>query len=183
MLINKLRDYYGFPDTDQINYLDRAIKGMSEELQDDIATKIIESRPKSRGFPDISYLAKFLNDNRGKKGSGFFWAVCDDCKAEYDYRFIQCPVCFQKGKKNSGYKVKASDQGIPGKVIRWNQTTLDDDGKGTYCVSCEHKDHGFCLKFGDPDKQCSAQDFDYCECKKCCAFHKKMNGAMKKKEK
>ena len=180
MLINKLRDYYGFPDKEQIDYIDRATQGMNEELQDEIAVKIIESRPKARGFPDISSLAKFLNDNKGKRKINFYWAVCDDCKSEYDYRFIQCPVCFQKGKKNSGYKVRTSDVGIPAKVIRWNQTTLYDDGKGTYCVSCLVRDKSFCLKFGDPDKQCSPQDFEYCECKKCCAFHKKTNGKIKK---
>ena len=176
MLINKLRDYYGFPDKEQIDYISRAVQGMNEAVQDDIASRIIEARPKARGFPDISYLAKFLNDGKAKKGVSFYWAVCDDCKAEYDYRFIQCPVCFKNGKKNSGFKVRTSDLGIPGKVIRWNQTTLDDDGKGTYCVSCANRDHGFCLKFGDPDKECSREEFEYCECKKCCAFHKKANG-------
>lgn len=181
MLINKLRDYYGFPDKEQIEYITRSTQGMSDELQDDIAAKIIEARPKARGFPDISYLAKFLNDNRNKRKLGFYWAVCDDCRAEYDYRFVQCPVCFQNGKKNSGYKVRVNEEGIPPKVIRWNQTTLNDDGKGTYCVSCQVRDNGFCLKFGDPDKQCSAQDFEYCECKKCCAFHKKLNAKVKEK--
>lgn len=180
MLINKLRDYYGFPDREQIEYISRGTQGMSEELQDDIAAKIIEARPKSRGFPDISILAKFLNDNRGKRVIRFYWSVCDDCGAEYDYRFSKCPACFQKGKSNSGYKVRVSEQGIPDKVIRWNQTTLNDDGKSTYCVSCDKKDHSFCFKFGDPDKSCSAQDFEYCECKKCCVFHKKANAGMKK---
>ena len=181
MLINKLRDYYGFPDKEQIDYIDRAVQGMSDELQDDIASKIIEARPKARGFPDISYLARFLNDNKGKRTSNFYWAVCNDCKAEYDYRFIQCPVCFKAGKKNSGYKVRTSDLGIPAKVIRWNQTTLDDDGKRQYCVSCAIRDQGFCLKFGDPDKQCSPQDFEYCAFKKCWAFHKKVNAKAKEK--
>ena len=181
MLINKLRDYYGFPDKEQIDYIDKMTRGMIDELQDDIAAKIIETRPKARGFPDISVLARFLNDGKSKKTLGFYWAVCDDCKAEYDYRFIKCPVCFQKGKRNSGYKVKSSDLGIPAKVIRWNQTTLDDDGKRQYCVSCPVRDKGFCLKFGDPDKQCSAQEFEYCECKKCCAFHKKLNAKTKEK--
>jgi hypothetical protein len=175
MLINKLRDYYGFPDKEQIDYISRATQGMSDELQDDIAAKIIEARPKARGFPDISYLAKFLNDSKGKRKISSYWAVCDDCKSEYDYRFIKCPVCFKAGRSNSGYKVRISDQGIPAKVIRWNQTTLQDDGKREYCVSCDEAARKFCLKFGDPDKQCSAQDFEYCECKKCCAFHKKLN--------
>ena len=83
-------------------------------------------------------------------------------------------------KKSSGYKVRTSDSGIPAKVIRWNMTTLTDSGNCTSCVNCANKDRGFCLKFGDPEKQCSAQDFEYCECKKCCAFHKKANAGIKK---
>ena len=181
MLINKLRDYYGFPDKEQIDYIGRATQGMSEEAQDDIAAKIIEARPKARGFPDISYLARFLNDNKNRPAIKFYWSVCDDCKTEYEYRFMQCPACFKNGKKNSGYKVRTSDQGIPAKVVRWNQTTLNDDGKGTYCVSCPIRDKGFCYKFGDPEKECSRQDFEYCECKKCCSFHKKLNTRVKEK--
>ena len=180
MLINKLRDYYGFPDREQIDYISRATQGMSEGQQDEIAAKIIESRPKARGFPDISILAKFFNDNKGKRIVNFYWAVCDDCKAEYDYRFLQCPVCFKKGKKNSGFKVRTSDQGIPAKVIRWNQTTLDDDGKRQYCMKCENAARNYCPKFGDPDKQCGSQEFEYCECKKCCAFHKRANAGIRK---
>lgn len=179
MLINKLRDYYGFPEKEQIDYIERMTQGMSNQQQDDIAAKIIEARPKARGFPDIAALAKFLNENK-KRPVNFYWAVCNDCKAEYDYRFVQCPVCFKNGKKNNGYKVRTSKAGIPAKVIRWNQTTLDDDGKREYCVSCMHRDQGYCSKFGDPDKECSREDFDYCECKKCCAFHKKLNAGMKK---
>lgn len=175
MLINKLRDYYGFPDKEQIDYIGRMTQGMNEALQDDIASKIIEARPKARGFPDIAALAKFLNDGKVKKGINFYWAVCDDCKSEYDYKFIKCPVCFKNGKSNSGYKVRTSDVGIPAKVIRWNQTTLDDDGQRQYCVSCANRDNGYCRHFGEPGWTCSSQKFEYCECKKCCTLHKKLN--------
>lgn len=180
MLINKLRDYYGFPDKEQTDYITRATQKMSEELQDDIAAKIIETRPKARGFPDISYLAKFLNDGKSKKVIGFFWSVCNDCKCEYDYKFITCPRCHLAGKKSSGYKVRASDNPPPrDRVIRWNQPIIYPPDDRKYCVNCEHR-VSFCLKFGDPDKQCSAQDFEYCPCKQCCAFHKKVNAGMKK---
>lgn len=174
MLINKLRDYYGFPDKEQVEYITRATKDMTEELQDDIAIKIIESRPKKYGFPDIAAMAKFLNNNKSSKGMNFFWAVCNDCGCEYDYRFYHCPKCLGKAKW-SGYKVRVSETGIPAKVIRYNLTTLVDNGPYTSCVKCVHKDNGFCSKFGDPEKQCSAQDFEYCECKKCCVYHKKAN--------
>lgn len=180
MLIDKLRDYYGIADADAVEYINKYTLGMTEAQQNEVAEKIIQSRQRRFGFPDISILAKFLNEGKAKKTIGFYWAVCDDCKAEYDYQFIKCPVCFKNGKRNSGFKVRTSDQGIPGKVIRWNMTTLDDDGKGTYCVSCAIRDIGYCRNFGDPNYMCNAQDFESCECRKCCVFHKKANERVKK---
>jgi hypothetical protein len=180
MLINKLRDYYGFPDNEQAQYINKKTFGMNEQEQDEIAEKIIESRSKRFGFPDIATLAKFLTGIPAKKSKGFYWSVCRDCKSEYDYRFIHCPACFLKGKRNTGYFLKTSDNPPPKNVIRWNQTTLEDDGKSTYCVSCPTRDKGFCVKFGDPNYQCSSQEFEYCECKKCCALHKKANAGMKR---
>ena len=179
MLIDRLRDYYGFPDNEQAQYINQRTRGMSETEQNAIADRIIESRSKRFGFPDIASLAKFLSESKEKRIIGFFWSVCNDCKAEYDYKFITCPACHLKGKKSSGYKVKASDNPPPKSVIRWNQPIIYPPDERQYCVNCEHKD-SFCLKFGDPDKQCSAQDFEYCPCKQCCAFHKKVNAGMKK---
>lgn len=176
MLIDKLREYYGFPDADQAEYINKRTHGMSENQQDEIADKIIQSRQKRFGFPDISILAKFLNDAGTKKHKGFYWAVCDDCKAEYDYRFVSCPKCYLAGKKSSGYKVRASETQPPAKVIRWNQTTFEDDGKRKYCVNCAVRDNNtYCRWFGDPDHTCAQGDYEYCECKKCCAEHKKVN--------
>lgn len=174
MLLDKLREYYGFPDTEQADYIAKRTAGMTEAQQNEVAGKIIESRSKRFGFPDISVLAKFLNDAAPKKIKGFYWAVCDDCKTEYDYRFERCPKCFLAGKRSSGYKVHTSDDGIPAKVVRWNQTTFHPEGK-VYCVNCEHRDTGFCKWFGNPGHQCLQSDYEYCECRKCCAIHKKGN--------
>ena len=174
MLIDKLREYYGFPDAEQTEFINKKTLGMTEAQQNEIAAKIIESRAKRFGFPDISVLAKFLND-AGKKTRGFIWAVCDDCKAEYDYQFIKCPKCFLAGKTNSGYKVRTSENPPPRNVIRWNMTTLCQDEGKKFCNSCSHRDTGYCRWFGDPNHTCSAGDYEYCECKKCCAIHKKGN--------
>ena len=174
MLIDKLRDYYGFPEPDQAEYINKRTLGMTEAEQNAIADKIIEGRSKRFGFPDISVLAKFLND-AGKKGRSFYWAVCDDCKAEYDYKFETCPKCFLAGKRSPGHKVRTSENPPPRSVIRWNQTTLYPDGKQKYCVECAHKDTGWCRWFGDPNHTCTQSDYEYCECKKCCATHRKYN--------
>lgn len=181
MLINKLRDYYGFPGAEEQSYITRETAGMSEERQDEIADRIIQICLKKSGFPDVSKLARFINDAKGeKKVINYYWAVCDDCKAEYDYRFMKCPACHLKGKVNSGYKVRLSTEGIPAKVIRWNQTTLIDDGQGTYCVSCGKREQSYCPHFGNPNHMCTKSDFEYCECKQCCAYHKKQNEKMQK---
>lgn len=174
MLIDKLREYYGFPEKEQAEYINKRTVGMTDAEQNAIAEKIIESHSKRFGFPDVSVLAKFMND-AGKKARGFYWAVCDDCKAEYDYKFETCPRCFLAGKRSSGHKVRTSDNPPSKDVIRWNQTTLHDDKKMDYCISCEHRDTGFCRWFGDPNHTCSTGDYEYCECRKCCAIHKKTN--------
>lgn len=175
MLIDKLREYYGFPDAEQTAYIDKRTLGMTEARQNEIAGKIIESRAKRFGFPDISVLAKFLND-ADKKSVGFYWAVCDDCGAEYDYRFERCPKCHLAGKRSSGYKVRTSENPPPkDRVIRWNMTTFYPEEGKQYCVTCINRDMGFCRWFGDPDHTCSQSDYEYCECRKCCAIHRKGN--------
>lgn len=175
MLIDKLREYYGVPSPEQAEYIAKRTIGLTEAQEKDIANKIIESRQKRFGFPDISILAKFLNDASANKRSGFYWAVCDDCGAEYDYRFERCPKCHLAGKRSSGYKVRTSDNPPPRNVIRWNMITFHPEGGKQYCVSCAVRDTGYCRWFGDPDHTCASSDYEYCECRKCCAIHKKGN--------
>ena len=177
MLLNKLNDYYGIADADAIEYINKRTAGMTEAQQNEIAEKIIQSRQKRFGFPDISILAKFLNDAQSaKKGKGFYWSVCNDCKAEFDYRFVTCPKCYLAGKRSSGYKVRTSEYQPPAKVIRWNQTTLRPEPGKTYCVKCAVRDNNtYCRWFGNPDHTCQQSEYEYCECKKCCAIHKKGN--------
>lgn len=67
MLLDKLRDYYGMPDVEQTEFINKKTLGMTEAQQNEIADKIIESRSKRFGFPDISSLAKFLNNAGTKK--------------------------------------------------------------------------------------------------------------------
>ena len=180
MLIDKLREYYGFPEAEQIEFINKRTLDMTEAQQNEVAEKIIQSHQKRFGFPDISILAKFLKDTGTKKHKGFYWAVCDDCGAEYDYRFERCPKCHLAGKRSSGYKLRTSEYQPPVKVIRWNQTTFHDDGKGQYCIKCVLRDRGYCRWFGNPDHTCQQSDYEYCECKKCCAIHKKANATVLK---
>ncbi len=173
MLINKLRDYYGFPDNEQAQYINNKTKDMPEEQQDEIAGKIIETRSKRFGFPDISVLAKYLNNTAAKEQKVYYWVVCDDCKAEYDYRFERCPKCHLAGKRSSGYKVRTSNTPPSINVIQWNMTTFHTEKDIKTCIRCDKRDSGYCRWFGNPNYTCRQSDYEYCECKQCCAISKK----------
>lgn len=174
MLINILREYYGFPDNQTLQFITDKTKGMSEEKQDEIAEKIKLKHSQRFGFPDISVLSKFL-ETAQSTAKKYYWSVCNDCKAQFDYKFNSCPKCFLIGKKSSGYAVKVSDTEPPKSVIRWNQTSLNIEEKIHTCYDCDHKDDGFCKYFGLPGFECNRNDYDYCPCKKCCVEHKKAN--------
>ena len=74
MLIDKLRNYYGFPEQEQVEYIAKSVLGMTEADQDAIADKIIEARSKRYGFPDIAFLSKFLKA-AAKKTKMYYWAI------------------------------------------------------------------------------------------------------------
>ena len=179
MLLEKLTQYYGIPDDAQTDFINKRVQGMSERQQDEAATKIIESCSKRFGFPEISTLAKYLTEGAKHKVSGFYWAVCNTCKAEYDYRFNYCPACLTSHRPRDqwqGYKVRTSDDPPPAKVIRWNITlTRPIDEGQKICANCEERSGSYCPMFGDPGKQCSKSDYEYCACKACCAWYKKGN--------
>ena len=174
MLIDKLRNYYGFPEQEQVEYIAKSVLGMTEADQDAIADKIIEARSKRYGFPDIAFLSKFLK-NAAKKTKMYYWAICNDCKAEFDYSFIKCPACHLKGKQSSGFKIKTSENQPPAGIIRWNVMVLNPMEGFTNCVTCEHRDNSWCRWFGNPNHTCKPNEYEYCECRKCCAIHKKAN--------
>lgn len=174
MLIKKLRDYYGTADYEQAKFIADRTRDMSETEQDEIAEKIIESRPKHYGFPDVAALSTFLG-NGAKKTSKYFWAVCDDCGAEYSYGFPKCPVCKLRGKNSSGYKVKVSQEPPHKGVVRWNQECFSSVSGEKICLDCESRGVNFCWMFGRVDAQCKREDFEACKCSACCVRHKRFN--------
>ena len=175
MLYDKLAEYYGDGDREQEQYVREAEKRLSIEKQTAAYNQIIEARGKRFGFPDISVLSKFISPASAKGGNyQYAWAICNDCKAEYDYKFMTCPRCYQSGKSSSGYRVRGSDIPPGQNVIRWNQTSLSSAPGEQTCVNCEHRDN-YCRFFGNPDWTCSQSDFTNCECRQCCAIHKRAN--------
>lgn len=174
MLIDILREYYGIPDIQTSQFIAEKTKGMAEEKQNEIAERVKQKHSQRYGFPDIAVLSKYF-DTVQVTTKKYYWSVCNDCKAQFDYRFNTCPKCFLVGKKSSGYGVKVSDYQPPKSVIRWNQTSLNIQEKEHTCYDCDHKDEGFCKYFGRPDWQCNKTDYEYCPCKKCCAEHRRAN--------
>lgn len=174
MLIDILREYYGIPDVQISQYITEKTKGLPESKQNEIAEQIKQKHSQRYGFPDIATLVKYF-DSVQTTTKKYYWSICNDCKAEYDYKFYTCPKCFLKEKKSSGYTVKMSDFQPPKSVIRWNQTSLNIQDKTNTCYECESKNEGFCRYFGKPGWQCNKTDYEYCLCKKCCAIHRKAN--------
>lgn len=173
MLLTRLTEYYGIPGEAQKSFIDARTQGMPENRQDEIAQAIIEERTKRFGFPDVSVLSKYLPQRGTNTSHKYYWCVCNDCGAEYDYGFITCPSCFQAGKKSSGYTVKVSEYQPPIKVIRWNKNSLS--GGENSCIECQNKNNSYCRNFGNPNWTCNQSDYEYCNCKKCCAKRKREN--------
>lgn len=174
MLIDKLRNYYGLPDAEHAEYIKKCTRNMSEEMQDKIAQQIIENHSKRFGFPDVAVLSKYISETK-KTGYKIYWAVCNACGCEYDYRFTSCPNCYLLGNKDEGHTVKVADKAPETKIIRWNIPILAPVEGMKTCAQCNNRTSGYCWMFGRPDQQCSRSEFEYCACRECCAFHKKAN--------
>ena len=177
-MIQRLINYYGGLGEEEQRFIREHVLKLDESVQNNFATTLMSNNPAGGKKPDVAAISKAYKTVTGKSPRNYMWAICDDCKAEYDYRFESCPKCHLNGKRSSGYKVRKSDFPPPFKVIRWNQTTFYDDGKGQYCFSCPNRDEGYCRWFGDPEHMCPTSDYEVCECKKCCAIHKKGNARL-----
>ena len=179
-MIERLINYYGRLGNEEQRFINENVMKLDDRQQNDFATALMSDCPSGKKAPDVAALNKALKSVAGTKARSYIWAVCNACGAEYDYKFMTCPKCFLAGKHSSGYKVRKSDFPPPIKVIRWNQTTLQDDGKVQYCVSCPIKENSYCRWFGEPEHTCAREEYEYCECKKCCAFHKRANEKVRK---
>lgn len=171
MFLDKLIDYYGMADDESKNFIEGRINKYSADEQDELVKKILAAIPRKFGFPDVNRLAKVFNDNPPKVRI-YFWAVCNDCGAEYDYQFMTCPKCFLEGKKSSGYAVRKSEYQPPMKTIRWNMPSLS--GSEYSCLNCEHKNN-YCKNFGNYTWKCKREEWEYCPCKACCAKAKEQS--------
>lgn len=174
-LTERLTDYYGAPDREQEQFVSEREKYLPEQSKNAIYQQLIETRSKRYGFPDVAALSKvfqmFTPEKETRKQ--YYWCICDECHTEFSYSFLQCPTCFIQGKNRKGYKLKVSDNPPPPNVVRYNITTLSS--ANDVCINCPVKSGSYCEHFGKEYYFCDKQDFDECQCKKCCLTHKKRN--------
>lgn len=179
MLLDQLRDYYGMPDQEQSEFITKRTQGMSEADQNDVYQKIIESRSKRFGFPDIAYLSKYLTQTP-KKARVYYWAVCLECGTEYAGTMPMCPKCYDKGLECRAKNFKTSETPMPMKVIRYNKEYTYRQDNELLCYVCAEREMSYCPNFGRPDYFC--KEYRECKCNRCCMIAKKANEQMKQKQ-
>ena len=183
MLFDRLCEYYGPADAETEKYVTKCQEGMSEDTQVEVFDKIIRSRQRRFGFPDIAFLSSILQAKGATTtGKKYYWSVCFDCGLEFDYSFYTCPKCYKdRDHRSSGYFVRTSDT-FNKNVYRWNLPVFSKGNESEkICMECENKEKGFCFHFGDHNYQCDRQTFEYCQCKSCCIKYKKMARAMEER--
>jgi hypothetical protein len=116
----------------------------------------------------------------GKRPKQYFWAVCLECGCEYDYDLPMCPACYEKGLDCRAKAVKKSDFQPPMKVVRYNKPYMNGDKDETICFNCVHKNQSFCKNYGNPNWSCRREEFESCNCARCCAVAKRYNAELEK---
>lgn len=135
-----------------------------------------------QNYKEITILAlkKVYQEITGKKANEHIWAVCLECGCEYDYGLPMCPACYDKGFDCRARAVKKSEFQPPMKVIKYNKQYQNGDKGETVCYNCVHKSGSFCKNFGNPNWSCRREEFESCNCARCCAVAKKYNAELEK---
>jgi hypothetical protein len=66
------------------------------------------------------------------------------------------------------------------KVIKYNKQYLNGDKCETVCYKCVHKKQSFCKNYGNPNWTCRREEFESCNCARCCAVAKRYNAELEK---
>ena len=180
MMLEKLVDIYGDFDENTKKWISENLRDMGEEAEENYLKVIQEEHSKRLGKPDIHKLKVILEKVTGKKPKSYIWAVCLECGCEYDYNLPMCPACYDKGLDCRAKAVKKSEFQPPMKVIRYNKQYLNGDRGETVCYNCVHKNGSFCKNFGNPNWNCHREEFESCNCARCCATAKRYNADLEK---
>jgi hypothetical protein len=135
-----------------------------------------------QNYKEITILAlkKVYQEITGKKAKEHIWAICLECGCEYDYGLPMCPACYDKGFDCRARAVKKSEFQPPMKVIKYNKQYQNGDKGETVCYNCVHKSGSFCKNFGNPNWNCHREEFESCNCARCCAVAKRYNAELEK---
>lgn len=175
-LSEKLFNYYGAFGEEEIAFVDSMESKFNDDQKEKLFKEITTGRNKKLGAPDVRFLEHIFKTQKPKNAKRYFWSVCTKCKTEYWYSMVYCPNCWSNGIVNEEHTVKTSEE-RPKNVIRFNKSyihplklkaTAPDE---KVCYNCECRGY-FCRNFGNPDFECSRNDYDYCPCKACCVAMK-----------
>lgn len=178
MVINELEGFYGKATEDEKQWIAVNLEKLDADLQNKFLAELHKIH--KEGFPDISIMKNLLVRVTGKRPKQYVWAVCLECGCEYDYRLPMCPACFDNGLDCRAKSVKVSDFQSPMKVIKYNKQYLNGDKNETVCYNCVHKNQSFCKNYGNPNWSCRREEFESCNCARCCAVAKKYNEELEK---
>ena len=133
---------------------------------------------------------KERQDNDGQKKRVVAWTFCTKCHAVYPSTQLVCAFCYNMAKEKPKGNLLTSEfartleircgEEYPLGIRRMN-IDYPMDGKPS-CVTCMQEEKCYCEKFGNPERQCSREDFEYCPCRRCCAETKKFIRSLKAKE-
>lgn len=179
-MLEKLQEIYGEFDENTKKWISENLKNLGEENEANYLRVIQEEHSKRQGKPDIRKLKIILEKITGKKAREFIWAVCSECGCEYDYGLPMCPDCYDRGFDCRARAVKKSELQPPMKVIKYNKQYLNGDKGETVCYKCVHKKQSFCGNYGNPDWNCQREEFESCNCSRCCAIAKRYNAELEK---
>ena len=181
MQIEELEDIYGkFYDDDLRKWAIEKLKSIDGEKEEIFLTVLNEIHSKKKGIPDKTQLSRAYEKVVGRKPKVYVWAVCQNCKCEYDIELPYCPECYKNGLICRAKDGRKSDFPPPAKVIRYNKTYINGDKGEMNCYDCQNKENSFCIHFGDNRWNCGKEEFEYCNCKSCCIRIKKMNENIEK---
>lgn len=177
-MINELESRFGTATEEQKKWVAENLENLDEEQKEIFLRELNKSN--NGKFPEIAIMKSLLVRITGKRPKQYFWAVCLECGCEYNYDLPMCPACYEKGLDCRAKAIKKSDFQPPMKVIRYNKPYMNGDKGETVCFNCVHKNQSFCKDYGNPNWNCRREEFESCNCSRCCAVAKRYNAELEK---
>lgn len=173
--IQKLINYYGNPSEQIVTYIQGNVTITDDEYCNNLVNYLTENCNKNFGFPDIASISKAVKAVPKTIQTKYCALKCNGCKKYYAINMTHCPYCWDKGKKVTEHSVYYREEPIVFVTYNKNITNskIAEDNKDTLCYDCKFKENSYCKYFGNPYYRCPREDFENCDCKKCCVSNKK----------